>query len=42
MLAFVGFAWPMAALAARTEERVQQIQALASCQEGDLSCPAPR
>jgi uncharacterized protein YecT (DUF1311 family) len=40
-----GSAHPMVhrqCLAAKTEERVQQIQALTSCQEGDLSCPAPR
>lgn len=40
-----GSAHPMVhrqCLAAKTEERVRQIQGLASCQEGDLSCPAPR
>ena len=40
-----GSAHPMVhrqCLASMTEERVQQIKALASCQEGDLSCPAPQ
>lgn len=40
-----GSAHPMVhrqCLAVKTEERVQQIKALASCQEGDLSCPAPQ
>lgn len=40
-----GSAHPMVhrqCLASMTEERVRQIKALASCQEGDLSCPAPR
>lgn len=29
-------------LATRTEARVKELKALASCEEGDLSCPAPR
>ncbi|TWI67753.1 uncharacterized protein YecT (DUF1311 family) [Pseudoduganella lurida] len=29
-------------LAAMTAERVKQLQALDSCKEGDLSCPAPK
>ncbi len=40
-----GSAHPMVhrqCLASMTEERVKQIKALASCQEGDLSCPAPQ
>jgi uncharacterized protein YecT (DUF1311 family) len=29
-------------LTARTRMRLQELQALANCREGDLSCPAPR
>lgn len=29
-------------LAAKTETRVKELKALASCEEGDLSCPAPK
>ena len=29
-------------LAAKTEARVKELKVLASCEEGDLSCPAPR
>lgn len=29
-------------LASKTEIRVKELKALASCQEGDLSCPAPQ